>query len=171
MDNNAICIITARGGSNSFVKRDLCLAQGTDAVTTPCLGHMTRCISATIQTLWVFQSQVRQERVPPRPLSQRTDFLPHMPQRHCSPLVGCALMAIVPSGKIFMSSIAVCLTFRIDFSIFLLSIHFPPYVVFFLQKISYRKMYAFSIAIRDEESQFPTHSDGVPFLYSQINII
>ena len=61
-------------------------------------------------------------------------------------------MAIVPSGKIFMSSIAVCLTFRIDFSIFLLSIHFPPYVVFFLQKISYRKMYAFSIAIRDEES-------------------
>ena len=162
MDNNAICIITARGGSNSFVKRDLCLAQGTDAVTTPCLGHMTRCISATIQTLWVFQSQVRQERVPPRPLSQRTDFLPHMPQRHCSPLVGCALMAIVPSGKIFMSSIAVCLTFRIDFSIFLLSIHFPPYVVFFLQKISYRKMYAFSIAIRDEESQFPTHSDGVP---------
>ena len=34
--------------SNSFVKRDLCLAQGTDAVTTPCLGHMTRCISATI---------------------------------------------------------------------------------------------------------------------------
>ena len=34
--------------SNSFVKRDLCLAQGTAAVTTPCSGQSTRGSSATI---------------------------------------------------------------------------------------------------------------------------
>lgn len=43
-------------------------------------------------------------------------------------------MAMVPSGKIFMSTIAVCLTFRIDLSIFLVSVHFPPYGVFFSRK-------------------------------------
>ena len=44
-------------------------------------------------------------------------------------------MTIVPSGKIFMSSIAVCLTFRIDLSIFLVSIHFPRTMCFLAENI------------------------------------
>ena len=34
--------------SNSFVKRELCRAHGTEAARTPCSGHTTRGISAMI---------------------------------------------------------------------------------------------------------------------------
>lgn len=36
----------AASASNSLVKRELCLAQGMEAVTTPCSGHVTRGMSA-----------------------------------------------------------------------------------------------------------------------------
>ena len=44
-------------------------------------------------------------------------------------------MAMVPSDKIFMSSIAVYLTFRIHLSIFFVSINFPRTVCFLVKNI------------------------------------
>ncbi len=86
----------------------------------------------------------------------------HLPQRHFSPLVGCAITANDPAGKISMPSMAVCLTLRMDLSIFWASIHFLLCTLFFVAEKSDRKMYAFSMLIGYSKMLFSTHSDEEP---------
>ena len=73
-------------------------------------------------------------------------------------------MAMVPSDKIFMSSIAVYLTFRIDLSIFFVSIHLPRTVCFLVENIVQENVCFFNG--HKEWGEFPTHSDGVTHFFT-----
>ena len=66
------------------------------------------------------------------------------------------MMAMDPSGQILMSSIIVCLTFRMILSIFLMSIHFLSVQRFFSRKIVQENVCFFNVC--QEYDVFATHT-------------